>query len=363
MFPSLRDQHALVMAPKARASSSGFFSSTAACYSVAAMSHPTTSTDPILPEAKMNLVRPNDPVIGRVVSNDLCMKGKSASFVRHTEIDVSGTPLAGNFLVGQSFGVIAPGVDENGKPHQVRLYSIACPSWGEDGAGCVVSTTPKRLIDEYKMQKEGEDAGRHSLFLGVCSNYLCDLEPGAEVKVTGPSGKRFLLPANPAEHDYLFIATGTGIAPFRGMAMELLRHPDGPCASRIDLVMGVPYTTDLLYDDLFRLLADEHDNFHYHTAISREARPGSTRGLYVHHLMEERLDLFGPVLENPRTIIYLCGLLGMEAGVYQAMVRRGLAAGYITVGAELEAVDPAQWTGKLIKRHVRSTGRCMVEVY
>ncbi len=327
------------------------------------MSHPTTSTDPVLPEAKMNLVRPNAPVIGRVVSNDLCTRGKSASFVRHTEIDVGGTPLAGNFLVGQSFGVVAPGNDENGKPHQVRLYSIACPSFGEDGAGSVVSTTPKRLIDEYKPQKEGDDGDRHTLFLGVCSNYLCDLLPGAEVKVTGPSGKRFLLPANPADHDYLFIATGTGIAPFRGMAMELLRHPDGPCTSRIDLVMGVPYTTDLLYDDLFRKLEAGHDNFRYHTAISREPRAGGSRGLYVHHLMEERMDHFGPLLESPRTVIYLCGLLGMEAGVYPVLVRHGLAGGYIAVGEELAAVDPAEWTGKLIKRHVRPTGRCMVEVY
>ncbi len=76
----------------------------------------------------MNLVRPNDPVTGRVVRNDMCLKSKANVWVRHTEIDVSGTPLEGNFLVGQSFGVITPGVADNGKPHKVRLYSIACPS-------------------------------------------------------------------------------------------------------------------------------------------------------------------------------------------------------------------------------------------
>jgi ferredoxin--NADP+ reductase len=152
------------------------------------MSQPQTQTgDPVLPEARLNLVTPKAPQIGIVVSNDLCLRGKSASYVRHTVLDVSGTDLAGNFLVGQSFGVIPPGLDDRGKPHKVRLYSIACPSWGEDGAGKLVSTTPKRLIEEYKAQKKDDDSARHTLFHGVCSNYLCDLLPGAEVAVTGPA--------------------------------------------------------------------------------------------------------------------------------------------------------------------------------
>ena len=181
-----------------------------------------TADIPVLPNAAKNLAPVNDPVIGRVVSNNSCMKGKSASFVRHTEIDVSGTPLEGNCLVVQSFGVIAPGKDPKGKLHKVRLYSIACPSYGEDGEGKIISTTPKRLIDEFNAEEKNPGPTENGLFLGVCSNYLCKLEPGDEVKLTGPSGKRFLLPVDRDKHDYVFIATGTGIAPFRGMVMELL---------------------------------------------------------------------------------------------------------------------------------------------
>ncbi|MHC4217025.1 MAG: ferredoxin reductase domain-containing protein [Planctomycetota bacterium] len=327
------------------------------------MSQQTTGTEPVMPDAKLNLVKPTAPVIGRVVSNDSCLKGKSNAWVRHTEIDVSGTALAGNWLPGQSFGVIAPGENEQGKLHKVRLYSVACPSWGEDGDANVISTTPKRLIDERKPQKPGDDPEDHSLFIGVCSNYLCDLRPGEEVKVTGPAGKRFLLPVNPADHDYIFIATGTGIAPFRAMSKEMLEHPDGPCSSQIHLLMGSPYTSDLLYDDLFCRLQEEHANFHYHTAISREPRPGSTRGIYVDRLIDEKFDVFGPMLESPRTLIYLCGLLGMEAGLYRVLVSHGLAEPFVTMGDEITAVDPREWTSKLIKRHIRPTGRCMVEVY
>jgi ferredoxin--NADP+ reductase len=320
---------------------------------------------PVLPEAKMNLATPAKPVVGRVVSTALCTRGKSASFVRHVAFDVSGTPLAGNFLAGQSFGVIPPGIDpRTGKPHLVRLYSIACPSYGEDGAGNIVSTTPKRLIAERAPEKPEDDPDDHRLFLGVCSNYLCDLREGDEVMLTGPSGKRFLLPADPSAHDYLFLATGTGIAPFRGMAMELLEPLSGrPCPSRVHLLMGAPYTTDLLYDELFTRLAAEHPNFHYHTAISRECRGEGRGGLYVDRLLEERIDVFRPLLESPRTLIYICGLMGMQVGVFTALAALGLDGGYVTVKDELASTPVAQWTPAQVKRFVRPTARCMVEVY
>lgn len=297
---------------------------------------------PVFPDVQMGLVRPRAPVTGRVVSNELCMRGKSASFVKHTVIDVADTPLAGTFRAGQSFGVIAPGVDAAGKPHKVRLYSIACPSWGEDGHGQHLSTTPKRVIEEFVPQTPQDDADDHSLFLGVCSNYLCDLRAGDDVALTGPQGKRFLLPQDPGAHNYLFISTGTGIAPFRGMVLELLTAAAGPCANRIDLVMGTPYTTDLLYDALFRELAEQHENFNYHTAISREQTP-----LYVGGLIERDLDYFRPLLTDERTLIYVCGLEGMERGLLDALSRHGLAEGYLEEHAG----------------RVRSAGRCLLEVY
>lgn len=315
----------------------------------------------------MNLVPVSKPVIGRVVTNRLCMKGKSASFVRHVEVDVSDTPLAGSFLAGQSFGVIPPGVDEHGKPHKVRLFSVASPSFGEDGAGKVVATTVKRLIDEYRPESadrsDKRDPDNHALYLGICSNYICDLREGDEVAVTGPNGKRFLLPATPEQHDYLFLATGTGIAPFRGMVYELLEGPNGPVDSRIDLVMGCPYETDLLYDEWFRALDDAHPNFHYHTAISRERRPAGASGGYVHHLLADRLDAFRDLICSPRTLMYMCGLEGMQVGLYRVLGEAGLCDGYLTVHEDLADVEPASWNPEQIKRRIRPTRRCMVEVY
>jgi ferredoxin--NADP+ reductase len=314
-----------------------------------------------LPETELGIAPVSKPVIGRIVSNDSCLKGKSASFVRHTEIDISGTPLEGRCLVGQAFGILAPGVDERGKPHKVRLYSIASPSDGEDGAGKVISTTTKRTIDERTPQKKADDPDDHSLFLGVCSNYLCNLRPGDEVKVTGPNGKRFLLPTSSSNHDFLFVATGTGIAPFRGMAMELIERSS--TASQIHLLMGTPYTTDLIYDDLFTRLAAEHENFHYHTAISRETRHNGQPGQYVHHFLEEQIDTFGPLLSNPRTLLYICGLAGMQSGLFQVMAQHNIGDGYFTLKDQLASIAPSDWDLSQVRRGVKTTERCMVEVY
>ncbi|MEM7229730.1 MAG: hypothetical protein AAF432_13040 [Planctomycetota bacterium] len=327
------------------------------------MTTQTIGVEPVLPEAPMHLVRPKEPVVGRIVGNDLCMKGKSASYVRHVTIDVSGTPLEGNFLAGQSFGVIPPGLNEKGKPHPVRLYSVSCSSRGEDGEGKIIATTPKRLIDECTPQKEGEEAER-GMFLGRCSNYLCDTRPGDEVMLSGPAGKRFMLPVDTQAHDYLFIATGTGIAPFRGMLMDLFDGPDGPTDREVHLVMGTPYTSDLLYDDYMTDLAARHDNFRYHTVISREPLGDRPRGEYVHQYIERHLgDHFGAFLAQPTTLMYMCGLIGMQFGMYQLLASNDLGAGYIAIKDDYADVPVHEWDTKSMRRFIHPTSRCMIEVY
>ncbi|MCZ6459102.1 MAG: hypothetical protein O6766_07030 [Gammaproteobacteria bacterium] len=319
--------------------------------------------EPDLPTVKMNLIRPTKPATARVISNELCTRGKSASFVKHLVLDVSTTPLAGNFHAGQSFGVITPGTAPNGKAHKVRLYSVASPTWGEDGAGNVVSTTPKRLIEEFVQQSAKDDPDDHRLFLGVASNYLCDLRAGDEVQITGPNGKRFLLPVDPQAHDYLFLATGTGIAPFRGMLLELLEAQAGPTSSRIDLIMGTPYTTDLLYDELFQQLAEKHANFHYHTAISRELQTTGERGLYVDGLIDRQIEYFADLIGNARTIVYVCGLDGMRYGLFRTLIKHDLAEDYLVVNASLQSRPVSEWSDRELKKGVKPTSRCLLEVY
>lgn len=302
----------------------------------------------------MHLVLPSNPGIGVVVRTERCTASrKSSGFVRHVEIDVSRTALAGNFVAGQSFGVIPPGVDGAGRPHKLRLYSIASPSSGEDGRGRVLSTTVKRTIDEHHET--------HRLFLGVCSNYLCDLSVGDEVRVTGPNGKRFVLPADADAHDYVFFATGTGIAPFRGMVREVLAS----CGrSRVVLVSGSAYATDLLYHAEFTDLA-KNPRFTYLTALSRERQPDGEGRMYVHERLRTHRDVFEPMLRSERALVYACGIARMEVGVLQGLAR-------MLPGSDLEQYVRADagtlagvesWERRMIPRQIAPTRRVFLEVY
>lgn len=305
----------------------------------------------------MHLHPPDDPGVGVVVETRRCTAArKASSFVRHVCIDVSKTRLAGAFRPGQAFGVLPPGTDEHGRAHKLRLYSIASPTCGEEGAGGVISTTVKRLIDEHHET--------HRLHLGVASNYLCDLRPGDEVKVTGPSGKRFVLPKDPDAHDYVFFATGTGIAPFRGMLLDLFRRAM-PYKGSAVLMMGSPYATDLLYHDELLALSAEHRNLTYLTAISRERQADGGGPMYVHDRLVTHRDQLAALLARERTLVYMCGITGLEIGVFQRL------AGALAP-AELEqylAVDPkvreapASWTRRMIHKQIRPTRRVFVEVY
>lgn len=309
-----------------------------------------------LPEVEMHVVRPTEPVTGRIVRSELCTSKKAAGFVRHVDIDISGTPLAGKFRPGQSFGVIPPGVDAAGKPHKVRLYSVASPTRGEDGGppGTIISTTVKRTIDEHWET--------HKLFLGVASNFLCDAQIGDEVAVSGPNGKRFLLPAAPADHDYIFFATGTGIAPFRGMLIDLL---ESRTSSRVALIMGSPYATDLLYHDFFLRMQAEHPNFHYITAISRERQADGHDPMYVQDRLRTHQELLSPLLASPRTLIYICGVAGMEMGIFQGLATQlpeHTRDQYLQVDPAAMS-DVKGWTRTMIHKQVRPTRRVFLEVY
>jgi ferredoxin--NADP+ reductase len=302
----------------------------------------------------MHLYKPAEPALAVITKSELCTNGKKAAgFVRHIEFDVSGSDLVGKCIPGQSIGVIPQGLDAQGKPHKLRLYSLASPTAGEDGQGRVLSTTVKRTIDEHW--------DSHQLFLGVCSNYLCNLKPGDQIRVSGPNGKRFVLPQDVNAHDYLFFATGTGIAPFRGMLLDLLA---AGCTRQIVLVMGSPYTTDLLYHDFFVRIASEHPNFTYLTAVSRERNDQHDR-LYVQDRLRTDVDRLTPVLTGGKALLYICGLAGMELGIFQELALRlnpSALEHFLQVDREALS-DIRRWSRSMIHKEVRPTRNVFMEVY
>ncbi|MFO7845142.1 MAG: FAD-binding oxidoreductase [Balneolaceae bacterium] len=302
----------------------------------------------ILPEVEMNIYSPKDPVEVEVVENYIVTKESSPNIVRHITFDVSGTDLENRIRVGQSVGILPPGEDETGRPHKLRLYSVSSPSKGEHGKQHLVSTTVKRTIEELE----------NKLYLGVASNYLSDLRPGDKVMMTGPSGKRFLLPQNAREYNYLFFATGTGIAPYRGMIKELFEEPfHNECV----LIFGCSYRTDLLYAGYFEETNRKYENFHYLKSISREERRRDGSKFYVQSQLEDEEELLEPILKKENTLIYICGMKGMEIGIYKQLVRLNLTE-YVQIRKELpDSLDDIP--SDKFKRYIKPADRTFEEVY
>jgi ferredoxin--NADP+ reductase len=69
-----------------------------------------------------------------------------SGIVQHIKIDLSGSNYY--YVEGQSAGIIPDGTDEKGKPHKLRLYSIASTRHGDDMDDKTVSLCVRQL--EYQ---------------------------------------------------------------------------------------------------------------------------------------------------------------------------------------------------------------------
>ena len=270
----------------------------------------------------VNTYKPKDPFIGTVTENYSLVGEGAIGRVHHITFDLAGGDPQLQYVEGQSIGIIPEGSDANGKPHKLRLYSIASTRHGDNMAGHTVSLCVRQL----QYEKDGETIN------GVCSTYLCDIEPGAKVKITGPVGKEMLLPDD-EDANVIMLATGTGIAPMRTYLRRMFepaeREKNGwTFRGKAWLFMGAPKTPNLLYDADFEHYESEFpENFRYTKAISREQQNAKGGRMYIQDRVLEYADEIFAMIENPKTHVYMCGLKGMEPGIDEAMSAAAAAKG------------------------------------
>ena len=277
-------------------------------------------------EPKINLFKKSNPLPCKVLQNILLTpspgqgkrplkEGRAEIHRIILQLDHTKYP----YVIGQSAGIIPPGQDpekvakgSENTGYTIRLYSISSPS---HSLGMKEDSIEFIIKRDYAYDQDGNVVHK-----GVGSNYMCELKEGDEVQLTGPSGKSFLLPSEDFSGDIYFCATGTGIAPFFGMTIELLEHKVINFSGNIYMIYGAPYSDEIVLRSEFLELAKKYSNFHFITAISREEKNSVDGGrLYIYHrLMELRDQVIESFAKGAK--IYICGgPKGMEKGVIESL--------------------------------------------
>jgi benzoyl-CoA 2,3-dioxygenase component A len=278
----------------------------------------------------VNLYGIHAPAVATVSGNFRLTAEDASSDIRHIVLDFGNASFP--VLEGQTIGILAPGLDAHGKPHHVRLYSVASPRDGERPRYNNLSLTVKRVTADH----EGNAVS------GVASNYLCDLKKGDKVNVVGPYGTSFLMPNHPGSN-LLMICTGTGSAPMRAMT-ERRRRKSAPAEDgKLMLFFGARTAAELPYFGPLTRLPKEFIDINL--AFSRV--PGQPRQ-YVQDLIRGRAEDVVRLLKDENTYLYLCGLKGMEKGVDEAF-------------ADICSRNGLDW--KAVQAGLLQQGRYHVETY
>jgi ferredoxin-NADP reductase len=183
---------------------------------------------------------PNRPMVAETFEARLVRAHLVTPRVRLLQFSrVDGAPFA--FQSGQWVSLTLPTPDEKGRPVR-RSYSVASVPSGGPAFELVVTR-----VDD-----------------GVGSTWLHGLAPGATVEAKGPQGT-FTRPPG-LEVPSLLVATGTGLAPFRGMLHEALASG---AKAPVQLLFGARTPADLLFHDELLALARAHPRFTYTPTLSR----------------------------------------------------------------------------------------------
>lgn len=211
-----------------------------------------------------------------------------APYTRHFTFDIPELE-AFPFQAGQFVSLSAPIAltqDETSSRVITRAYSLASRANGNHFDLCL-----NRVED------------------GLFSPMLFSMQPGDTVDLSGPLG--YFHWRQPAS-DSILVATGTGIAPFRGMLQEPLGE------SNVALVFGVRFEANLMYRGEFeKLAADKPGQFEFLPVLSRpEESWAGRRGHVQAHVLE--------AIGDRRDVnVYICGMKAMVDDLRAQLKARG----------------------------------------
>jgi CDP-4-dehydro-6-deoxyglucose reductase len=181
----------------------------------------------------------------------------------------------------------------------------------------IVKTVETKPITRAYSIASARDGNRFSLCLnlvhnGLISSYLFGLQRGDEIEIQEPLG--YFIMRHPGHHS-LFIATGTGIAPFRSMLMEHLPKTQ----PKVTLLFGVRHEYGLLYRSELEQLASAYPSFRFVPTITRPTDTWRGKTGRVQSHLDELLQTDDIATRD----VYICGLKEMVDDVRRQLKERG----------------------------------------
>ena len=172
----------------------------------------------------------------------------------------------------------------------------------------------KRL---YSIASQPKDKGYIDLCLdyienGVGSTFFFNLKKGDKINFLGPMG---IFTIKNKDNNIVFIATGTGIAPFRSMINDLLENNFN---KNITLLLGIKHEDEILYDNEWEALTKKHKNFEYYNIVSQPKDPTYSKN-------KGRVQvLVGNYIKDFNKDFYLCGVFDMIKETKELLEKRGV---------------------------------------
>jgi ferredoxin-NADP reductase len=155
---------------------------------------------------------------------------------------------------------------------------------------------------------------------------------GDRLRIGRAKGLFTLRSGDPRTH--LFVATGTGLAPFLSMVASLIRDSEGShrasvpatVSPRAIVIHGVSHVNELAYRDRLERLAAGRVDLRYVPVVSRPTDPSNVgwagRTGRLDGVLKPICDMNR--LEAASTIAYLCGNPDVVAAAERILVERGL---------------------------------------
>jgi benzoate/toluate 1,2-dioxygenase reductase component len=184
-----------------------------------------------------------------------------AAVVIELEVDAS----APAFLAGQYVNIDVPGSGQH------RSYSFSSAP-GESRISFLIKKIPG----------------------GVMSTWLEIAQQGNKLQLTGPLGSFYL---RPVQRPLLFLAGGTGLAPFLSMLEVLARENS---QQKVHLIYGVTRDLDLVLVDALDAYAAKLPNFSYTTVVADANSKHPCKGWVTEHIPHDALN-------DGEVDVYLCG--------------------------------------------------------